>query len=120
MDFDFEKMMVLARDNPEEFERQRIMLLDGLIQSRPDIKWANAFQSHIDMERIKAKTPLACCLRLYSMMWESFLNLDEQMQRLLRIQGGLHALGPPGEDKTSQPGGYRTPVAEKVLMFRKR
>ena len=89
MDFDFDNMMVLARDNPEEFERQRIKLLDELIQSRPDIKWANAFQSYIDMERIKAKTPLDCCLRLYSMMCDSCLRLDEQLQKLIHVQRHL-------------------------------
>lgn len=113
MNFDFDKMMALARDNPEEFERQRTMLLDELIQSRRDIAWANAFQSHIDMERIKAKNPLACCLRLYSIMWGRFLKLDEQLQKLLQVQRRLCGVDPPGRNKAFRPG------EATVMMFKK-
>jgi len=114
MEFDFDKMMVLARENPQEFERQRSILLDEVIQRRPDIKWAKAFQSHIDMERRKARTPLGCCVRLYSMMWDSFLKLDEQ------FQGFMHEADLHSKNNNFQPQESKQPASAKILMFRKR
>ncbi|BCB27816.1 hypothetical protein SKTS_27020 [Sulfurimicrobium lacus] len=114
MNFDFDKMMVLARENPQEFERQRHDLLEEVIESRADIKWAKAFQSRIDMERRKARTPLGCCIHLYSRMWDSFYNLDEQFQRLLT------ALDPRNGNKTPQAEETKSLPSAKILMFRKR
>lgn len=120
MDFDFEKMMLLAKDNPKEFEYRRNILLDEVIQRNPNVKWAKAFQSRIDMERRKAKTPLACCLRLYSLMWDSFHKLDKQLQAFLYTRSCLHELGLSSENKNHQLGGAKPRVTAKILQFRKR
>lgn len=110
MDFDFDTMMDLARTDPEEFERRRSNLLDEIIRNQPDIDCAKAFQSRIDMERRKARTPLGCCVRLYSMMWDSFYKLDEK----------CHEFDPHHEHKAAHSGESKKPTSAKILMFRKR
>ncbi|MEN6585226.1 MAG: DUF3135 domain-containing protein [Sulfuricella sp.] len=113
MDFDFDKMMVLARENPQEFERLRNDLLDEVIQSRRDIEWARAFQSGIELELRRGKSPLGSCVRLYSRMWDSFYKLDEQFQRL------MFALDPRNRNNILQVEESRACPSAKILMFRK-
>ena len=113
MDFDFDKMMLLARENPQEFERQRNGLLDEVIESRKDIEWARAFQSGIELELRRGKSPLGSCVRLYSRMWDSFYKLDEQFQRL------LSALDPRNGNEMPQSEESKVRHSAKILQFRK-
>jgi hypothetical protein len=84
MDFDVDEWQRLAREDPDEFERRRQIAIDSLIeQAPPELRerlWA--LQSRIDLERRRAKTPLAATLRLQSMMWERFGQLRETLLAL--------------------------------------
>jgi hypothetical protein len=73
---DFDEWMVLARSDPDEFERRRRILIEKTIsrasaRSQPRLR---CLQWRIDMERQRARTPLAACLRLSSMMWDSVVG----------------------------------------------
>jgi len=75
-EFDFDEWAALARSNPTEFEARRQALLDDYLQQFPDAdqRRLRGLQFRIDMERRRARTPLAACIRLSSMMWDSVVG----------------------------------------------
>lgn len=82
-EFDFEAWAKLARENPEEFERRREQEIRKVIDARPDLKHRlEGLQFRIDAERKLARTPLKACLRVSTLMWNSFYDLKEQLDGL--------------------------------------
>ncbi len=80
-DIDFDAWSELANTNPHAFERQRSDLVDRVIgcsnkERQPRLR---RLQWRIDQVRERAPTPLAACIRLSSMMWDSVMG-----------EGGLH------------------------------
>lgn len=78
MQFDFETWAALAQSNRAEFERRRKAVLEEAIataspEQQPRLR---ALQWRIDVERERAATPLAACIRISSMMWDSFYELQ--------------------------------------------
>ena len=66
----------LAKEDPAAFEERRRQVIEDLI-SRAPIRLQHrlrCLQWRIDMERERSPNPLAACLRLYSMMWDSILS----------------------------------------------
>jgi len=81
--FDFEAWAVLARENPEEFERRREQEIRKVIDARPDLRHRlEGLQFRIDAERKLARTPLKACLRISTLMWNSFYDLKDQLDGL--------------------------------------
>ncbi|NIR97928.1 MAG: DUF3135 domain-containing protein [Gammaproteobacteria bacterium] len=73
----FDAWVALASADPEAFETRRKQLIDQVIQkaSRPEQRHRlRCLQWRIDMERRRARTPMAACLRIYRMMWDSVLG----------------------------------------------
>ena len=75
-EFDFDEWAALARSNPTEFEARRQALLDDYLRQFADAdqRRLRGLQFRIDMERRRARTPLAGCIRLSSMMWDSVVG----------------------------------------------
>lgn len=71
--FDFGCWMHLARTDPQAFERRRREVLDQVIRNAAPSRRRRlqGLQARIDLERQRARTPMAACLRLSSMMWDS-------------------------------------------------
>lgn len=71
--FDFDALRELARSDPEGFEDRRRALIEDLIGQAP--QWQQrrlrGLQWRVDMERQRASNPLAACIVLSRMMWES-------------------------------------------------
>jgi len=84
MDPEFDRLKELARSSPGEFEKERIALINELIQLHQNATRAHGEQWRIDMETIKAKTPLGACVRLSSLMWKEFYKLEDELQQLIR------------------------------------
>jgi len=74
--FDFDEWARLARTDVDAFEAKRLALIeDFLCQfSGPGLRRLRGLQFRIDMERRRARTPMAACLRLSAMMWDSLLG----------------------------------------------
>ncbi|PIE41109.1 MAG: hypothetical protein CSA49_04955 [Gammaproteobacteria bacterium] len=73
----FDKLKELAESNPEELERLRTELCEQLIHEAPE-KYRRkllGLQFRIDMERRKAKSPMAACISISGMMHDSFDKL---------------------------------------------
>jgi hypothetical protein len=80
-DIDFDAWSELANTDPHAFERQRSELVGRVIECsnkerQPRLR---RLQWRIDKVRERAPTPLAACIRLSSMMWDSVMG-----------EGGLH------------------------------
>ena len=84
---DFTSWMELAKHDPEAFERRRDTMLRDVINSAPEDKQTRLrrLQWRIDQARHHCKTPMAACLNLYGMMWDSMLapkGLIDQLRTL--------------------------------------
>ena len=85
MEFDFDAWVKLARENPEEFERQRQATLRATIDSAPadHRKRLEGLQFQIDMERQRSGSALGACIKLNSMMWAGFFRLRKELNGLV-------------------------------------
>jgi len=68
----FEELSTLAKTDPQAFEKKRLELIKEAIahsseDNRPQLQ---RLQWRIEMERKRAKTPLAACIRLNDMLME--------------------------------------------------
>jgi len=78
VEFDFDVLMELTKNNPEEFEIIRQKIISDFIQSLPEDRRhrMECLQWRIDQVRAKAKNPLASCMAITEMMWQSFEKLN--------------------------------------------
>ena len=74
--FDFDEWVSLAKSAPDVFEQRRRERVEHLISECSDIRRLRGLQCRIDMERIRARTAMKACLRMNSLMWDSFLELQ--------------------------------------------
>ncbi len=71
--FDFDEWAALAESAPSEFERRRWERVESLIYKGSNVTRLRGLQCRIDLERIRSRTAMQGCLRIYSLMWDSFL-----------------------------------------------
>lgn len=75
----------LAKLSPDELEKVRQECVEEIIESARDEdqkRRLRGLQFTIDMERRKAKTPMAACIKLSAMMHESFLQLKDALNKV--------------------------------------
>ena len=78
--FDFDDWMTLASNAPEEFDRRRQVEVEKLIyDDNVNVRQLQGLQFRIDMECIRASTPLKRCLRISELMWSQFFDFREAM-----------------------------------------
>lgn len=113
--FDFDEWASLAKSDPVAFEARRIALIEDYLNQfpPPDQRRLRGLQFRIDMERRRARTPMAACLRLSSMMWDSLLGSHGLKQTLDQLLGNP-ASPPPASYRPSSAG-----RGGRVLPFRK-
>ncbi len=77
--FDFDHWAELARDDPAVFEQLRQLTLDLAIlkRSRRNRERLQGLQWRIDRLREQSRTPMAACVNLSNMMWDTFEKLNE-------------------------------------------
>lgn len=73
-ELDFDAAMELARSDPEAFEQYRHDVIEALIARAPERnrQHLRRLQWRIDQVRARSSNPIAACVKLYRMMWESF------------------------------------------------
>ncbi len=106
---EFDKLREMAQNNPEQLEALRVQLCDRLIQDAPEQyrRKLRGLQFRIDMERRRAKSPMAACIAISGMMHDSFDKLRQTLNE---------AIG------HSEPFTRKEPAAEtaaQVLQFRR-
>ncbi|GMQ89458.1 MAG: hypothetical protein BMS9Abin09_0945 [Gammaproteobacteria bacterium] len=84
---DFEQFSKLAKSDPEAFEAKRAELIEEVIQRMPAHKQhrMRCLQWKIDQVRNQASNPMAACIKLSEMMWDSLVGpggLREVLERV--------------------------------------
>ncbi len=71
---DFDALVELARKDPAAFEALRQDLIEGFISKAGPAQQRRlrCLQWRVDLERKRASNPMAACVRLNQMMWDSF------------------------------------------------
>lgn len=106
----FDKLKDMAHNNPMKLERLRIEMVEKLIHEAPEQyrRRLRGLQFRIDMERRKAKSPMAACITISGMMHDSF---DKLRMALNEAAGNTIISEPAVVSGSSNPA--------KVLPFRK-
>jgi hypothetical protein len=109
-EFDFDEWLHLARRDPAAFESQRSAMIEAHLHRFPPEHQPRlrCLQFRIDMERRRARHPMAACLRLYTMMWDALLG-DQGLVAALNHLSDVPRQAPPP-----------TPRQAKVIPFRVR
>jgi hypothetical protein len=84
----FDAWVELAHSDPAEFELQRSRVLQQAIERarRPEQRQRlQGLQWRIDKIRECSKTPMAACVRMYDMMWDSVLGDNGMLDILNRL-----------------------------------
>ncbi|MEA2080076.1 MAG: DUF3135 domain-containing protein [Pseudomonadota bacterium] len=100
---DFDKWSELAQSDPEAFEARRAQVIEQMIQRMPKHRQRRmrCLQWKIDQVRAQASNPMAACIKLSEMMWDSLVG-----------PGGLCDLVEGVGD-----GNFAPPPKAKVLDF---
>ncbi len=106
---DFDKLLELAEKQPGELERVRIELCERVIAEAPEAyrRKLRGLQFRIDMERRKAKSPMAACIAISGMMHDSF----DRLRHALNQASGHTSMSASTLSQETE--------AAKVLPFRK-
>jgi hypothetical protein len=77
--FDFDRWADLAQQDPAVFERLRQLTVELAIlkHSRRNRERLQGLQWRIDRVREQARTPMAACVHLSDLMWDTFERLNE-------------------------------------------
>lgn len=77
----FDELLTMANEQPEQLEVLRQKMINEIIdQAKPQFqKRLRGLQFQIDAQRKIAKTPLAACIKLSSMMMDSFEKLRNEL-----------------------------------------
>jgi hypothetical protein len=107
----------LARDDPQTFESFRRELVDTFIESAPErLKpRLSGIQFRVDHERRLSRSALGATVRIYELMWKSFLRLNHEWQDTVRLKDGLFDSGASTSNGTDAPR-----RSAQVLGFRPR
>jgi len=82
---DFDEMLTLARNDPATFEARREEYIESFLTSVPAEKQTRlrGLQWQIDQTRQLARTPMASCIAISRMMWDSLHLLGDQQRKLV-------------------------------------
>ena len=80
---DFDTLKDLVEDSPEEVERILRANIEQIVENAPasQVRRLKGLQFQMDVQRQLAKNPIDSCLRLSRMMHESFLELNDKLNR---------------------------------------
>lgn len=81
---DYNELVEMAKNDPERLEKMRQQWIEELINSAPKHyqRRLRGLQFKIDMERRRSKSDLVACIRLSSMLHESFTELCHEIDGL--------------------------------------
>jgi len=79
VNFNFDEWLALSKSDPQSFESRRLESIEEFIKSVPEDKQhrLRCLQWKIDRVREKMPTPLAACVAISDMMWDSLDKLNQ-------------------------------------------
>lgn len=86
----FDEWMRLAKNDPDEFEEKRLRHIELFFDNIPAEKLhrLKGLQWQIDQARKLSNSPMASCIAISSMMWDSVDRLKEHQYELVSITRG--------------------------------
>ena len=107
----------LACDDPQAFEDLRNELVENRIRLAPEGMQLRLrqLQFRIDGIRRRSGTPLSALIKIQGLMWESFLRMDQELQRFARPT--RNNAGSCGEEVNSSLCAVRS---ARIIEFRPR
>lgn len=95
----FDDLVTLAQDDPAALEDLRMQLVNAVIDSAPPHLQPRlrGLQFRIDMERRRAKTPMAACIKISAMMHDTFERLRVALLDASRLAMGEVATARPSQ-----------------------
>ena len=102
---DFNHWSELARSDPEAFEARRAEVIEQMIQSMPEHRQQRmrCLQWKIDQVRGRAANPMAACIKLSEMMWDSLVGPGGLREVLERVGQGEFEAPPKASVLEFQP-----------------
>lgn len=79
IEFDFNAWASLAQVAPEEFEQRRTDLIEYFLSNGRDQQRLRGLQCRINLERQRARTAMKSCLKISSLMWDTFIDLNDTL-----------------------------------------
>ena len=88
-DFPFDQWASLAAADPQGFETARRRVLQSLIESAPaaNRRRLEGLQWQIDRACERADSPLAACIKISSMMWDTVLGENGLVDSIEQLNG---------------------------------
>lgn len=88
-DFPFDEWTQLATHDPQAFELTRARILRSLIEAAPATsrRRLEGLQWQIDCARERADNPLAACIRISGMMWDTVLGENGLVDSIEQLTG---------------------------------
>lgn len=115
----FDVLLDLARNDPEGLEELRQTLTSSVIDAAPTDatrRRLRGLQFQVDMEREKAKTPLAATIRISELMCQSLAELHRSLVTTNEIEL-TEVIGPDFDLDMQQPANAEAHGA-RILPFR--
>ena len=77
----------LAADDPPAFEALCSTLVERCIERAPERiqQRLRQIQFRVDCIRRRSRSPLGALIKIQSLMWESFLQMDQELQQWVRL-----------------------------------
>jgi hypothetical protein len=90
-----ETLTQLACDDPQAFEELRRALIEHFITCAPESMQTTLrqLQFRVDGIRHRSRSPLGAVVKTQSLMWDTFLRLNHELQRLVQLNDGNDRLG---------------------------
>jgi hypothetical protein len=115
----FEALLVLAKEDPVEFEALRDQLCKQIVDQAPEhiSRRLKGLQFKINIERRRSKTALKSCLELSKLMNNSLIELDEALSNPQEFLMKHNSTAPQAEN-TNQTNTKKS-SAEIIQLFPK-
>ena len=117
---DFDTLMRLAQNSPEEFEALRDILNRELIESAPAHMQARlrGLLFQIDGRRRTASNPTQSCVSVFAMMQDSLMELHNALNSAAGNPGPELARGPRALQSAGGEGGKdEKPISAEIIPF---
>lgn len=115
-----EFLSTLLRIDPQGYESLRSKLIKELIDGAPERMRPRlrGMQFRIDCERQLSKSTLGLTMRIYNLMWESFLELNDNLQDFISAEAKSSFTTP--DSKLAESPFPKQEQCAQVIEFRPR
>lgn len=109
-----EELSKLARDDPPAYEALRREIIEDFIANAPEKQKPRlqGLQFRIDSLRRLSRSALGSTIRIYDLMWKSFVTMNYQWQEFLYLEDPL--TGP----RSTEGNRSRSEPSARILQFR--